>query len=660
MHDRQEFAVMKLFKSYVSDKPNEPQKINIYTESINSYIVYTGWTKPSDEVINLAQLIYGRSAEEMNKSFHKNFNIVAESDMQYLVASQLLHYFSTYGLEVLNILNSESNNQYVYIPTENLQLPPMDEKVSLLIIKNITQEELTKKLMDLLTSDIALSQATIDSIIDLSEYIPKNHIEQIKNRQVKTAMYEYYKIVPEDPLEFLRYLVFSLTKQTLLIKNKSLIVKLRGCDREKCLDLLKRYLEPEEGVSRYPQLASIYWRYKDLFLALKDTNITDIKKTKDTKKINTIMNRLDRYSVKYYRSIGLSKLDKVSDISTNITEKDLQNVSIFRLVRLYNVINHKLNTKIDCRMFNIRNGMTYIKQEGYKYLTQRQKYSLEWKKSLIYNEIVKRIKPNIENKTVYIPEEINYCVPQSEKLFVGNIPQGSYIKVSTKHNLVTAIKWNNIDKENQKIRVDLDLKLINNDCEYGWNASYRDKERTVLFSGDMTDAQNGAVEAYLLKPYEKRQSFLLTVNDYRDTYDSCGVRPEYHFVIVDESNTNIENNNYIIDPNKIVVDIPMQIGEKAQSAIAVLVTEENNSKIYLYDKIFSNRGISYRDNKTLQAYECLLDKADCSLMLSQLLKDCGANILTKEQYEHYQDTSTIDFNLSYDSLDKNTIIKMLS
>lgn len=101
--------------------------------------------------------------------------------------------------------------------------------------------------------------------------------------------------------------------------------------------------------------------------------------------------------------------------------------------------------------------------------------------------MVDRISTNVKGKYIYIPNNITYAAPTSEKQFNGNIPAGSYIEVPRIDDLVYGVHWTNLPgdgkyqsrgfygeiKPNGEERVDLDLKQMNKNEVFGWDASYR-------------------------------------------------------------------------------------------------------------------------------------------------------------------------------------------
>ena len=130
----------------------------------------------------------------------------------------------------------------MYIPHEQLDIPELEEDIPMIIIHKLSEQELKDKLMILLTSGIALSKETIADIMELSDYIDLDMVDDVKNREVKTALYEKYYIVPGNNVEFLRYLIRKVTGRTLLIKDKATIKALQEADTHLLWSELKGYV----------------------------------------------------------------------------------------------------------------------------------------------------------------------------------------------------------------------------------------------------------------------------------------------------------------------------------------------------------------------------------------------------------------------------------
>ena len=140
-------AILKLFKSYVTNT-NETDFDNVL--NTKKGVVIEG--KPSSDVENCILSLYGKNGEELNQTLHKSFKTISESTIYELLSSQLIHYFSTYGLEQLGI----KEDGFIYIPHEKLDIPELKDDIKMVLIHRITTEQLQEKIMNLLSSNIAL------------------------------------------------------------------------------------------------------------------------------------------------------------------------------------------------------------------------------------------------------------------------------------------------------------------------------------------------------------------------------------------------------------------------------------------------------------------------------------------------------------------------
>ena len=112
------------------------------------------------------------------------------------------------------------------------------EDVVLTVIKYLNEDELQEALMTLLTSGIALSKQTVNDVMLLADYIDKTKLDEIKNREVKIAMYDKYNVVPKNNMEFLRFVVYKLTGSTLYIQSNDMIHLIQKADASKKYDYL--------------------------------------------------------------------------------------------------------------------------------------------------------------------------------------------------------------------------------------------------------------------------------------------------------------------------------------------------------------------------------------------------------------------------------------
>ena len=291
--------VLRLFKSYLGEKSEF-----LWEDGLKYGLLIPNTA--DKEIVNEAIKQYGKDGKKWNETFHKDFEIVKNAPIEDLIAQQMIHYITTYGFESLGFYDSD----LVYIPNEKLEIPELDKdsSVEFITIKPITEAELTEKLMILLTSGIALSEQTIKDIMVLSDYIDKDRFDEISNREIKTTLYDKYNIMPRNPEEFLRFLIFKTTGNTLKIQDSNTINSIKDCDKKLAFKMLKSYID--NTPNGYSKLSSIFLRNKNLFLAFKNKD--------GNKEINTIINKLRKLAIKNHKPLKTNILDCLTDENADI------------------------------------------------------------------------------------------------------------------------------------------------------------------------------------------------------------------------------------------------------------------------------------------------------------------------------------------------------
>lgn len=660
--------VLRLFKSYLGEKSEF-----LWEDGLKYGLLIPDTA--DKEIVDEAIKQYGKDGKKWNETFHKDFEIVKNAPIEDLIAQQIIHYITTYGFESLGLYDSD----LVYIPNEKLEIPGLDKDsgVEFITIKPITENELTEKLMVLLTSGIALSEQTIKDVMVLSDYIDKDRFDEISNREIKTALYDKYNVMPRNPEEFLRFLIFKTTGNTLKIQDDNTINSIKDCDKKIAFKMLKSYID--NTPNGYSKLSSIFLRNKNLFLAFKNKD--------DNKEINTIINKLRKLAIKNHKPLKKNILDCLTDenVDINLTslQEELDNITIFREIRIINGILYRLKGTENI-VYKIRNGKSYVK----KLNDPKTKYveRLEYLYKIIYNHLKNRISLKAKDKIIYIPDNITYAAPTSEKQFNGNIPEGSYVEIPRGEDLVYGVHWTNILNEvNQESsyygemsrrgseeRVDLDLKQMNKSEIFGWDASYRSKSGNILFSGDVTDAPNpnGATELFYVDKNYGYGAFLITLNMF--TGNSQDV--PFEFVIAKGDGTDIRK-NYVINPNNILEKIDMIIKKSERQMVVGFISIGETIKFYFNDfSAGASVRTSRQDDITLGAFDYLQAYSKVQLKLNDLLKDSGAKIINEPTYkklivtidkegnEVSQEEKEVsaDIDLSTSAITKETLIDLLS
>ncbi|MFA6315544.1 MAG: hypothetical protein WC648_04220, partial [Candidatus Paceibacterota bacterium] len=239
-------ASIKLFKGLIVVSHEQKQRNDfLMAKTIKKGFIFSEKVianYPEKELVKMISKISKEiiQSKEANNSFHKSWKKIEEADLSQLVAEQIIHYFSTYGMESLGLYNKEC----VYIPTEKLQIPKIDiDTIPLLVIQGFTGGELKAKVLTLL-GGIALKPETMGHILE-GWNVWACQEDQIKNHEFKILLYDKFDIVPQNNIEFLRYLIYKTTQTTLLIKSQDLCDKIKTSPNKGILTLFKKYGESQ-------------------------------------------------------------------------------------------------------------------------------------------------------------------------------------------------------------------------------------------------------------------------------------------------------------------------------------------------------------------------------------------------------------------------------
>jgi len=528
--------------------------------------------------------------EQLNKTFHKSWKKIETSSRLELLFEQLTHYASTYGTDFTG---------EVYLPNEQLDVP--EEQIKVRVVLALSASEINQRLLAMLQSGVALDSDTIGDIVYLlEEYGHKFSVNDgIKNKEAIALIADKYGIYPEDPTEFLRYCVFKSTGKTLLIKNKKTYDEIKASD-----------FNPSDHFKTYglEKLSKIFNRFKPIFLSYK-------------KKCPSVINKISKLSKDNHVPFVQSDLNTATSKRIN---KIPEGATTFALLRSWGAIQ---NARFcgSGRVFTIRNGKSFVKDGGVDYDIS----TLSYNESIIVDELRKRI--NLD-KSVYIPDNIDYALPVSTKLFVGNIPTGTRFYGK---NLGVGIYW-----ETKGGSDDIDLSGITENGKVGWNASYNQNGQ-LLYSGDITSASKGAVE-YLYSSSDKIVDTIVMSNIYRGRDDA-----EYSLIVGECPK---KDNNYMMNPNKTIAHIKSKSVEK-QTVLGVVYNIDNKQ---CYSMVNVGAGASrvsgYGEHSEL-ARDVFINKWKNCLTLRDALQKLGVKLVDKTE---------CDVDLSLDVVTKETFIDLFS
>lgn len=570
--------------------------------------------------------------EQMNSTFHKSWKKVKTASIQQLVIEQLLHYITTYGFEALGCYNEDA----VYIPVEKLKIPEIDvDKFKVTVIHGYTTEQLKEKVLGLLQSGIALHGDTQKDLFDIITGLKmKIDPETVKNKEMRILLFDMTGKVPGDPLEFLRYLLYKGTDSTLLIKNDATIAKIKGSPHKAVIYQLFEKYAKAHGLEK---LAAHFFRFKPLFLAFRSHA-----------GLAPVINKIRKLADKHHKPMPVDYLNNVTamvgrgeDIDSSILREKLEGANTFRKIRLAYALKYRANDDVDSIQYKIRNGKAYATNFRFKQQEKAEKVL-----NIVVKSIVADLKKNVKGKKIYIPENMTYALPATEKQFTGMLPSGSYVTVPK--DMIFGVHWTDVNHH----RIDLDLSLMTQDGKYGWDAMYRSGGADIMFSGDMTSAPapNGATELFYIQR-QKKLNALMFVNYFN--YDKSVPVP-YSIVVGSKVVGQVAfGRNFMLDPNTVLARANSKIEMKQKLLGMATVTSKECrfyfNESYLGDKI-SSRGGSYVD----QSRDYLVNYLKNMITLNDLLEMAGAEIVREIEFK-----DGVDLSLAPEDLEKDTIINLL-
>ena len=564
---------IKLFSKALNTKSLSPMIVNELAAS-KGYVVHPDCC--NERVVAFLNSI----PNNYNTTFYKSVADVANMDRVELFIDQILHYISTYG-------TGYTATPYIPNPEFGVQQPTLIDFTDCKVIAPITVEEISEKVCQLLYSGIALKGDTIEAVFALiDEFSIKVDINSVKNIEAKMLLCGRLNILPSSPEEMVRYLVFLHTGKTLVIKN-SLSLKSIIANPTPIEALVTSF-----GIEK---LASVFFRYKPLFLAMK----SPVNKV--------VINKLRRLADKHHKPFVPGYWETVLSKPGNTLQfiSKLPELSNFKKARLLKAINERMS-EMTHKLFVIRNGKTHVEP-----VKPRNTDQYEIMRSLIVDSLVGSLSKKACK--IKLPKEIRLAVPSSEKTFVGNIPFGSYI-VPAESNSIFGIVWRGKDGAQ-----DLDLAYMSLDGQrIGWNAGYYNQNQSIVYSGDMTSANPEACEYMFCK--QGLADGIITVNAYNANDNSM-----FNFFVGQTNDDFIVSRN---TPSEDIMKFKAEMYITGETSVGFYI----DGRIYFCDLNSGSSRVSSFNQKTQDTVQYFVDTKDTFLYWDDVLTAAGFEI-TDTDYE---------------------------
>jgi hypothetical protein len=433
--------------------------------------------------------------------------------------------------------------------------------------------------------------------------------EVIRNKEAIIKIADVYGHYPSNPVEFLRYIVYRSTNSTLLIKDEVTIETIKASN-----------FNPEIAFNKFglEKLASIFNRFKRIFLAYK-------------RHCPGTINKISKLSKIYHKPMVQNPLNLLT--TRLLSDKDthwLDNATPYALFKCLNALYTRMDGQ-ETFAYRIRNGKSYVKNSGrcksISFAAMNFDFIIDYLKS----------KYDLTGKTFVIQDGVYYALPTSEKMFVGNIPTGTRF---VGEKLVVGVHW-----ENSYGARDIDLSGLNIGGKVGWNSSYNYRNK-LLYSGDITNAPNGAVE-YLHAKNGLDSPTLVQTNIFNGD-DDC----RYDIIL---SQGDEINRDFMMNPNNLFLNIPTNSVQK-QTILGIFTPQGQDQVFTLLNFGAGNLRISGSSNISAMYTKALFEQWHYPFTFNTLVMQLGGTIVTT--MADVKEVNDSIYDLSLENLEKDSFIKI--
>lgn len=276
---------------------------------------------------------------------------------------------------------------------------------------------------------------------------------------------------------------------------------------------------------------------------------------------------------------------------------------------LYHVEN--LMSSLPYRVYKIRNGKVWYTEHNSNFRQDIYK-GLH---TIIKASLVEDLK-YLEGMNINYPKDVDYGLPISEKQSCSHYPFFTKFLNTSNDMLACGMYW-----ENDWGARDLDLSSVMiNGSRKGWGQIDTYDNDDILFSGDITNAQNGAIE-YIISKNDKDSILINNIFNGSSDYTA-------NFKIVIGKTKKVKK-NYIED---IAYELDMSFDGKRAVSLGVM----NKDRFILFPVKLNNKQVSSPSDMSLLPYTIvkhtnmkeLLELAGCVFADKDVDIDLSTNNIT--------------------------------
>lgn len=364
-----------------------------------------------------------------------------------LLLKQWLHYVEVYGLGAPGVFELTTDNGTIY---------------DMRYVRGLTVRELQAAVKQLLYTNAPVKDAALVKRIVDSFRLSFN-INRVANNELRVILWNNNLDPFTDGDDAVRYLCYEATGEALLIKSRDVIAKV------KAVPWTEFFFE-----AHALPLAQVFNRHKALILAAKN------------KKTRTAINKIARMSKTLHVPVreSIAKTFVAKALKGEVPAQVLDVVSLRDKLKYLNVLAEK-RLASPVSSFKIRNGKVWTRDDRPTYdpiLIGPVEHS-------VLASIREDLTASLKGTTILLDPDVDYGLPVSRKQTLGRLPFGTKI-TSTGGEISSGMYW-----ENAWGAHDLDLSGVSLDGDrVGWGTHRGYTGRDIVYSGDVTNAPQGAME----------------------------------------------------------------------------------------------------------------------------------------------------------------------
>ena len=390
------------------------------------------------------------------KSFNRPLNIKTlftreerdNGDINDLITIQLSHYLEVYGLGMPGLFDLEVTSGTI---------------IKMNLIRGVTASEFGVMVQNLLYSNAPVDDAGVIAEI-IKEYDIHFDINLVLNNELRVRLYNVDQHAFTSGDDAVRYMAYLGTGETMLIKSDEVI------DAVRTAKIPKSFFKIHDVA-----LAQVFNRHKRLIMAAKNRDNRGY------------INKISRWSKT--RHVPIKEAINKTFVAKALADDKfdlavLSKIGVRDKFKFLNLLAYKREGQ-STDAFIIRNGKIHIEMD-------RKVWSKE-DIDRVEEAVMASLQADLEHlkgKNILLDGKVRYGLPISRKQAMGRLPYGTRIRSDTPR-ISSGMYWHNDGGAS-----DLDLSTVDTDgVRTGWgHARGYEKHSPVTFSGDITDAWDGAME----------------------------------------------------------------------------------------------------------------------------------------------------------------------